>query len=205
MRYLTPVFILLLTTSQSPAERTAQDDAAVYDAVIEHTLRDSFQSYAGASARGTRATVYVVGRTVPACDAANDPNLGCVARSDVGRALTIGVERIPRAHIPSPEATVELTADFRSRNRTSHDLPTLPSEAVAVLTDTQLHEVSQRVRNGERANYASFTLPAYSRDGHAVVYVTYVCGNLCGNWWLFLLEKVDSKWHVQERRLLGIA
>lgn len=204
---LLALVVVIPTLRGSATQSVNQEDAAVFSAVIEHTLRDSFQQYAGASASGTRATVYVAGRTIPACDTARDPNLGCLDQSDVGLTLKVTqlVERIPPEHLPSEAARAELTANFRSRNAASHELPMPRANGVTLLTPEQLREVQQRLYNGQRANYASFSLPAYSRDGHAVVYVAYVCGNLCGNWWLFLLEKVDSRWRVQGRQLLGIA
>ena len=200
--------IVLIPTLSVPAKQSIdQDDAAVYDAVIEHTLRDSFQSYAGASAGGTRATVHLAGRTIPRCDVPRDISLGCVDQPDVGLALTSaqGVERIPPEHMPSSAARAELSASFRARNEASHELPAPRGDGVHVLTDAEFRDVQRRLINGERGNYASFSFPAYSSDGHAVVYVGYVCGNLCGKWWLFLLEKADSKWHVRGRKLLGIA
>lgn len=207
MKCYIPVFTLLLALGQSVTIRTTQDDAAVYDAVIEHTLRDSFQRHDGASANGTRATIWLAGRTIPVCDTARDAALGCIEQSDVAMTLTYSrtVEPIPPGGLPNAAALAELTADFRSRNGASRELPTPHAEGVRVLTAEELREVQQRLFNGQRASYASFSLPAYSSDGYAVVRVGYVCGNVCGYWWLILLKKVDSKWQVQGRLLLGIA
>ena len=209
LRPFGPVALIVLasamsTVAQQPAN---QDDAAVYDEVIEHTLRDSFQRYDAAPPGAPPATVYVVGRTIPTCYVPRDVSLGCVEQSDFGLTLPYaqGVDRIPSDRLPSATARAELTANFRTRNDTHHDLPLLHTERVKVLTEAERREAQQRVRNGERSNYAVFSLPAYSTDGHAVVYVAYVCGNVCGNWWLFLLERVEAKWQVQGRLLLGIA
>ena len=206
VKYYVPVFALLLPLGQSSTIGTTQDDAAVYDAVIEHTLRAEFQRYEGPTA-GARATVWLAGRTIPICGAARDATLGCIEQSDVGMTLTYSraVERMPPGGLPSAAALAELTADFRSRNGASRELPTLHAEGVRVLTGEELREVQQRLFNGQRASYSSFSLPAYSSDGYAVVHVGYVCGNVCGYWWLILLKKVDSKWQVQGRLLLGIA
>ena len=188
------------------------DDAAVYEAVIEHTLRDSFESYAGGRTASPRTTIQMVGRTVSTCESGHDSSLGCGSSSfDIEVALNSTLtpnaagDRIPVDRVPTAVTRAELKTQFRLRNATSHPLTRPRSGDVVVLTDDQFREVQSRMINGERGNYAAFSLPAYSSDGHAVVYVMYVCGNLCGKFWLFLLEKVDSKWRVQGLRLLGIA
>ena len=53
---------------------------------------------------------------------------------------------------------------------------------------------------------SSFSLPAYSSDGHAVVYASYVCGGLCGYGWLFLLrQEQGGSWQVVGTEMLWIS
>jgi hypothetical protein len=206
---LTPILIGS-TAGQDPAE--SMDDAAVYGAVIDHTLRDSFRSYAGRETGAASATIQLVGRTVSTCESGRDVSLGCsISSSDIEVALNPALnpnaagDRIPVDRVPAAATREELKAQFRLRNATSRPLARPRSEDVVIVTDDQFREVSARLNNGQRGNYAVFSLPAYSTDGHAIVDVRYICGNLCGKFWIFLLEKVDSKWRVQGSHLLGIA
>lgn len=202
---LTPILIAS-TTRQDPPETA--DDVAIYDAVIDHALRDSFQSYTGRGTNAVPTTIQLVGRTLSTCESRHDLLLGCsIGSSDIEVALNPipAADRIPADRALPAATREELKAQFKSRNAVSRPLAKPRGEHVAILSDDQFREVQERIMRGERGNYAVFSLPAYSRDGHAIVYVGYTCGNLCGKLWLFLLEKIESKWRVQGSRLLGIA
>jgi hypothetical protein len=51
-----------------------------------------------------------------------------------------------------------------------------------------------------------FSLPAYSRDGQALLYSMYYCGPaMCGSEWLFILQRTTSGWTVNAAGLMSIS
>ncbi len=44
--------------------------------------------------------------------------------------------------------------------------------------------------------YPQSPVGGYSRDGHSLVYGSFICGGLCGEGWLFLLKQEENSWRV---------
>ena len=51
----------------------------------------------------------------------------------------------------------------------------------------------------------TFSLPAYSSDGHGLVYGEYFCGSLCATGWLFLLRSKGETWEVVGTEVLWVS
>jgi hypothetical protein len=56
-------------------------------------------------------------------------------------------------------------------------------------------------RAGQRVRVVTFSVPAYSEDGYALVFTSYTCGSLCGYGWFVLLREIDAQWRVVDNHL----
>jgi hypothetical protein len=103
--------------------------------------------------------------------------------------------------MPDEAVRLELIASATERNRERRPLPMAASPAITLVP---MAEEELVVRDRDTARYAGFSLPGYTKDGHAVVYSFYACGGRCGKSWLFLLERAGSEWRVRARYMLAI-
>jgi len=54
--------------------------------------------------------------------------------------------------------------------------------------------------------YLEFGKPVFSNDGnHALVYLSHVCGGLCGSAWLYHLEKRNQRWQIAGAKMVWIS
>ena len=93
---------------------------------------------------------------------------------------------------------------FASRNVRPNDLPELNRSDLMRVPKERLAEV--RARYSDRPlGIARFSLPGYSRDGYAMIVVSYNCGGLCGKSWLIILDNTTGSWRVANAYMLGIS
>jgi len=83
-------------------------------------------------------------------------------------------------------------------------VPRLDAVGLRLVPLSAVQDVFEASNNGRARGYAAFSLPGYSRDGHAVVYGMFTCGSTCGYTWLFLLRQ-EPGWHVVSCRMLTIS
>jgi hypothetical protein len=82
----------------------------------------------------------------------------------------------------------------------------LQSEIDAIFSGHGWWEEFYKVFPSSRG-YVQFTAPAFSADGkRALVYVSHICGGLCGTGWLVLLSGDEAGgWRIAGRRMLWIS
>jgi len=107
-------------------------------------------------------------------------------------------------------ASRPLTDIFQARNATA-SVVTAIVDRVVVAAAQEIEDLFQRGRGWSafhnrfgRAPIIRFSAPAIAGD-EAVVYVTFICGELCGKSWLVSLEKQDGPFRVRKVLLLAIA
>lgn len=115
-----------------------------------------------------------------------------------------GMPRLMFEALVTSASREELASSFRERNRESRPTPLAPANDVIVAAPEQLGEALKREAT-RIYGYTSFSLPGYSSDGHALVYVSYVCGGLCGTGWFYLLERSGPSWKVVASEMLWIS
>jgi hypothetical protein len=173
------------------------DDPGVYRAIIARTIQPELDRISAGAGMRTPAPVLTFDRTLMICrPAADHPRqMGCL--EDIQSFET----KLPRAQhvrfdgLLSPAAREELGRLFRERNRTPQPFPGAKLEGLIMVPPEGLDEAMRRESSRTRG-VSSFSLRAYSADGHALVYGSYVCGFLCGYGWLFLLERRGDSWQV---------
>lgn len=191
-------FFLALVSFQ---DVTSTDDVGVYRAVINHTLVSEFRRYSNGT--GASADVRMSNRTIAACGSVVDRELGCVGGRQMGEFFTPrSADRLAELSL---EERTELIASFNRRNGSSVTVPGNISSSATLLSSADLADLTKEIIAGRRGNFAAFSLPAYSANRHALVYVTYACGNLCGYGWVFLLKNTGTDWTVVSRRELWIS
>lgn len=198
------VAVAALSAAQAPA-RPAAADAAVYQAVLAHRIRPEVIRRSQSLHVVAAAPVLVGRRSVPLCNprtlARRTP--GCV--QDERLRLFDADSKAPIAGRIAAPTRGELTADFRARNDDSHDLA-LAGLAGVIPFALEEVDAAQRREATRTRGFAMFSRPAYSTDGHALVYASYWCGNMCGYGWWFLLERPqDTAWRVVDEHLIWIS
>jgi hypothetical protein len=129
---------------------------------------------------------------------------------DDERVVQVFERRLPRMRALlfggalSPGSREEIAGNFRQRNTASAPFPAAGLDGVLVVPPADLDEARER-ESGRTRGISSFSLPAYSSDGHALVYASYVCGGLCGYGWLFLLQARRGSWEVVGTEMLWIS
>jgi hypothetical protein len=194
---------LVASRSQgTPASALNRDDALVLRAVIEHTILPAV----GRSMSGRNpATVVLVGdRSLPLCK--NDParDTPCRIHDHWRRFLVPDPARNWPGLIDNDRRRSELIDSLEARNALPHALPAIDHPAVVLVSADRSEQTQQQYRE-QTAGFSSLSLPGYSSDGHALMYGSYWCGNLCGYVWLFVLEKADGLWRVQSATILTIS
>jgi hypothetical protein len=192
MRVLVSILLLGIGQSVSQTGPSPASDRAVYDATIAAAIRAEIDRL-----RGNASRVFTFDRTVAMCRPDVEPTrpLGCV-RAEYIHAIETP---LPRRQSPtfarylSAATGRELARAFRERNRNNEPFPVNGSWGFVLVTP----EIFQReLQTTPTAGTVRFSAPAYSADGHALLYGSYVCGGLCGTGWLFLLERRENSWQV---------
>jgi hypothetical protein len=208
---VTMLLILSVITLPASAERrqvASRDDLSVYKAVLASRIQPEVdRSSAGAGIR-TPAPVLVFDRTMMMCRPAADhpKRMGCMRDEDI-QSFEMMLPRMQRVRFDgllSAASRKELAEAFRERNREPQSFPGTRLEGVIVTSPEELDEAMKR-ESGRTRGFSSLSLPAYSTDGHALVYGSYVCGGLCGQGLLFLLARQGEVWQVVAVDMLWIS
>jgi len=185
-------------SGQGPAP--VADDVQVYSAVVDATLRPKFRQ------RGYGSVVLLAGQTVPLCGAPKPQEIPCIRPDEMGRLRATSASSLQLfADGLVGTARTAITESFAARNSRSLTLPSLVRSDVLLLEPVRLAEESQRLSSPGASGLGGFSAPGYSRDGQAVVYAFYLCGNMCGYACFVLLDRGESGWRVQSTHLLWVS
>jgi len=182
-----------------------RDDGAVFDAIVEHSIKPEANRLApGMSIRVLEQALAICpNRETPLVPEAR---AGCLNENVLeffeNRLLPSG--KLVFDGLVSPAVRQELASVFRRRHQEAR-LVRVPH--IDGLVPVALEEMAQPLttHSSSRRSDVKFSLPAYSSDGHALVYASYVCGGLCGYGWLFLLEQDGTRWNVVSVHLIWIS
>lgn len=157
------------------------DWVAVYQAALDRVAMPNYLRFGS-----DRPPLIVVAETKHMCDAGFKPleGVGCLERSGIS----------------APFLTGELARQFFGRNSGRSQVPLLDG-ASAVVSAAALPRLAPQ---DSRRFTVTFSSPGFD-NGRAVVFVSYVCGNLCGEASLVLLELRDDKWQVASVHLLSVS
>jgi hypothetical protein len=191
------------TTASTPPSLRPDDDRQVIDAVFAHTVQPEADLW-----RRDPRPLKILSQSIGACGASRGQT--CLSGLDllreakrppaIGYNDSTGPE--PGELMPDESVRLELIASATDRNRARHALPIAASPSVTLVPEAD--EPDLLIRNRDSARYACFSLPGYTREGHAVIYSFYACGARCGKSWLFVLDREGSGWRVRSRYMLGI-
>jgi hypothetical protein len=197
----------LASTVGSPAAQ-AQDDTNIVAAAFEHSVRPEVIARRGDGERN--GPFFVFENNIPICSGVrakpcvNGPSVGVEVFEPV-TGPPIG-DWGPAQPSVGTEVRKELITSFRARNAESRPLPRFLPEGLEFVPQSALAGLDEASndRQGRISGYAAFSLPGYSRDGHALLYGMFMCGGRCGFTWLFVVERQTVGWRVVARRLVGI-
>ena len=178
------VVILLSSPRQAPATLTAED-IAVLTAAIDHRLRPEYLRLRP-PASSADSVLRVIDRTPPNCVPGRpiEPP-GCLQSRDVGLLTRTTGNRMFAAHL-TPAIAAELASAFQKAN-----------EHASAVPDGRLKNVTL-VPAGAPSPQVVVSRPGYVDGRHALVYLSFVCGGLCGEGHFILLEKQADIWHVRD-------
>jgi hypothetical protein len=151
--------------------------------------------------------VFVANRTVALCDAARAPQMPCIRPEEIetlGGTASVADRRAFGSLLDDAPRTA-LPGSFTKRNEESGELPTWDRPDVVLLDAAGLRRESQRLSSPGASGFAGFSHPAYLPGGQAVVYVFYLCGNVCGYGWFVLLQRGEKGWQVQATHPLWVS
>lgn len=178
------------------------DDAAVLRAVLEHTVLPEIRKHTSGRLQNPIALVW--DRTVAVRGKDEPPD---------GRRLTtegwsVRLAPNPAAHWPGMVEGVtvrrQLLESFELRNAVVHPVPPIEHPEVLLVPTHRAKEIHEKYQHRTLGS-SSVTLPGYSTNGRGLVYVSYVCGSLCGYGWLFVLQKSRTGWRVESSTMLWIS
>ena len=179
------------------------DDAAVLDAIVEHSIRPEVQK-ASSRAKGAPLAVF---RTQSSSLCRNRPvgQSECHIPEEWNRFLLPNAEGTWLGLLPDDRIRKQLVESLEARNFESQPLPIVTHPDIVRLAGEPPNDVPEEYR--ERVvGSCSFSLPGYTTDRQAaLVYGSYGCGSLCGYSWLFVLEKVDGQWRVKSATVTAIS
>lgn len=186
----------------------SNDDAAVYRAILADKIQPEVDRFSRGDGIRTPAPILAFDRTMVVCRPALDhpKPMGCIRDEEIQsfEAKLPRMQRVRFDGLLSPAGREELARAFRERNQEPRPLPQMKPEGVIVTPPEGLDEALKRESSRTRG-ISSFSVPAYSADGHALVYGSYVCGGLCGYGWLFLLERRGDTWQIVAVDMLWIS
>jgi hypothetical protein len=191
-----------LQSRTSPAAAGSVDDPLVLKAVVEHTILPEARRSKGGG--DPAAVLLVEDRSSPLCGAGPERGTPCRIPDDWQQFLASNPPRGRRGMIDDDRRRDELVASLEARNAVAHALPAIDHPSV-VAVPVDHSEKTQRAHRERAGGVAALSLPGYSGDGHALVYGSYWCGNMCGYSWLFLLEKTNGVWQVQTAVMTSIS
>jgi hypothetical protein len=158
-------------------------DAAVYGSILEHTIRPQAIKELTVVEPDFLPNVVVSDSTIAVCESNPNSRVGCIGEWPLTRLKEL------------LGGNDDLVNRFRALNAARHSIAGLEIEG-AIFASAELPRET-RVHQSERTNgSAIFSKPLYTSSGHAIVYASYYCGNLCGYGWLFLLAIYPDGWRV---------
>jgi hypothetical protein len=201
---VTGAWISVDATRQGAA--VASDDRQVFAAILEHSIRPEVVRFSTIAKIPGPPPLLVLDQTSSMCQGARDR----------ARQICVRVEDIENVRTPNRLGTLiggsaygsvlrsELVEAFISRNAQSERFPTLEGAGVVLVPFASLQETLKQ-RQRETVGYSAFSLPAYSDDGHAVVFGFYTCGGRCDRGRLLILARTSGKWQVEVASTLWIS
>jgi hypothetical protein len=189
MRSLLAIVAVLLIGPHPPGQDTSADDIAIYKAVIDHTIRPAVvRTDTGAGI--PTPTVLVVNRTLAVCQPEQRRPffLACLSIEniqDFEKPLRNG--SVIFDGLVTASIRADLAKSLLSRNDRNYSFPSLGFDDLLLADPEHINGVLYRVPRITRG-YASFSRPAHSGQGQALVYATYVsavyagtAGSSCSN------------------------
>lgn len=182
-------------SSDAKAATITQRDAAVIQAALDGFLRLEARRELGKADTGGVQALEVLNQTLRFCDLAGDANpLGCLHKWNAQKVPTV-------ASNIATWGQRGMLREFWERNQQSQFLsnaltavkllpPPAVSAALRTATSAQLQSRMERVA------LIGVSTPAYSGDGHALVFAKLACGALCGYDWFILLREDGLTWRV---------
>lgn len=175
-------------------------DASVLEAVLAHKIRAEVNRFSAGAGLPLPAPVLTFDRTLAICGLPEDgrAQMGCLSDEGIVQVFERQLPRMRRLifeDLLTAATRQQLAADLRLRNAVSHPFPEGSLTGVIHIAPEERTEALKR-ESDRTVGITRLSLPAYSRDGHALVYGSYVCGGLCGEGWLFLLKDHAEVWRV---------
>ena len=186
----------------TPASASSVDDPLVLRAVVEHTILPVARRSKSSSDRAS--LLLVEDRSIPLCKDGPGREKPCRIPDDWQQFFAPNPAPGRRGMIDDDRRRGELVASLEARNAVAHALPAIDHPSVVAVPGDH-SEKAQRAHREQAGGVATLSLPGYSGDGHALMYGSYWCGNMCGYSWLFLLEKTDGVWRVQTAVMTSIS
>jgi hypothetical protein len=179
--------LVAASTTDGALQGAYGQDALVLEAVV--TSDEWFRP----SERG--ASIVAWARTLPICPE-SPTQRQCVRSRDLDRLVADEPRR--RRFGGSAARATELVESFKARNRESQETP-----RIAGITFLPWGQLPAEAGPGR---YTVFSLPGYSRDGHAMVVVQHLDANSSDNQeLLYLLSGGSGGWRVTGRFVIWIA
>jgi hypothetical protein len=183
-------------------------DTAVYRAVLSNTIRPEINRLSAQAGLQTPAPVIAFNRTVSMCDpqTVRARRMGCL-NENIFQALER--ESSPRrpplfAGLLTRDRRHDLARELRTRNARTASFSGVNRDGLIVVEPEALTESIARETTRTRG-FASFSVPAFSDDGYALVYGSVACDWQCGKGWLFLLRERGEEWQVIKVEMMWIA
>ena len=202
---LAAVAAAMFATIQQPSSGTlpasASEDAAVVAAALEHTVVSDIRRL---FPDRLKQSIALLERTV-AFRRQDEPPDGRRPSTERWRA------ELEAGMVEGVTVREQLLRSFELRNAVAHPAPDVRLPLVALVPVGQGHGpvgeadgVPLKSEDLTRV-WASVTLPGYSTNSRALVYVSYVCGMFCGKGWLVVLQRTSSGWRVGHVTMLWIS
>ena len=171
---------------------TNRDDQLIFSAVIVHTIRSAVTTSARGFGVQGAPTLLVRDETQSLCRSQQDEYCVRPDQMEVFRRPDRSGNLLGSGY--SAALRSELVNAFNLRNADRRRFPRLNQSDVVSIPTADLSATLKQWQ-GKAPGHLIFSSPGYSTDGHAVVIGNYVCG-LCGQGWLFVLERSLNQWRV---------
>lgn len=190
---------------------SSPDDATIYATIFRHTIRPQAKELLRNLPADELPFVIVRDSTLAACDTSGIGRGPCISEL----AFKWLNELLAGEEFQDPEfrdavapwldelhaGNNHIVPEFRHTNAQRRSLVGLQVEGAIVVAADRIQEVQATSR--DRTNgIAGFSRPYYTRNGHAIVFATYYCGNVCAYGWLFLLHSESGRWWVDSVKLI---
>ena len=174
-------------------------DIAVYQAVLEEEILPLNDFHCAYLDIPRPAPLIVLDRTIAICPPPPIPTdqRDCIREKSIDsfdEKDSQGQQQLFNGLIDAA-SRAELYRSLRERNAENHTFPGARIEGLIYASPDGLDETRKREEDRTVSSVA-FAMPAYSSDGHALVYLDFYCGFCCGFGGYFLLRRYEDSWHV---------